>query len=127
MKTSNKVLLIDDDEVFLNTQSKFLTLSGFIVIKDCDGKIGFERLMTEVPDIVVCDMIMYDFDGFDFLSKFSKTQFFHKIPFLCISGYIDEYMAEKCISYGADGYLKKPVDCDVLTSAIFMLIDHYSK
>ncbi|MDR2735568.1 MAG: response regulator [Puniceicoccales bacterium] len=126
MKSSSKVLFIDDDKIFLDTQTKFLRLSGFEVVKAESGEDGLVSLSNEMPDIVVCDMIMENFDGFDFLNRFSTTGFFKKIPFLCISGYTVESMASRCMSYGADGYLKKPIDCNVLKCAIFVLIDSYS-
>ncbi|MDR0351259.1 MAG: response regulator [Puniceicoccales bacterium] len=121
-----KVLFIDDDKVFLDTQSKFLALSGFDVMKSMEGLDGLDSLERETPDIIICDIKMENFNGFDFLNKFSQTRFFHKIPFLCISGYTAEGMAAKCVNCGADGYLKKPIDCDILIYAIFALILYYS-
>ena len=127
MKNGNKVLFIDDDMMFLHTQAKILMLSGFDVIKAENGDDGFDMLKVDVPDIVVCDMIMGKSSGFDFLYKFSRSEFFKKIPFLSLTGYTNETMAKRCIASGADGYLKKPVDCDVLTCAIFTLIGSYAQ
>ncbi|MDR1458124.1 MAG: response regulator [Puniceicoccales bacterium] len=126
MEIIKKVLFIDDDRIFLDTQTKFLKLSGFDVMKSPDGLKGFTSLERASPNIIVCDIMMENFSGLDFLNKFTQTHFFHKIPFLCISGYTTEGMAEQCMNYGADGYLRKPVDCDILICIIFALISYYS-
>lgn len=113
-----KILLIEDDSVLRENTAELLEIAKYEVIMAPNGKIGVNKAKTALPDIVVCDIMMPELDGygvFNELAKYKKTKF---IPFIFLSAKTERKDIRKGMNLGADDYITKPFSEDDLISAI---------
>lgn len=115
MKT---VLIIEDDSALRENTAELLELSGYRVITAPNGKIGIEKAQTEIPDVIVCDIMMPEADGYEVLETLSSNGETSHIPFIFLSAKTEHKEIRKGMDMGADDYLTKPFEEDELLSAI---------
>ena len=113
-----KVLLIEDDTVVRENTAELLELSNYSVLTASNGKIGVEIAKKATPDIIVCDIMMPELDGYGVLSNLSNDTKTKKIPFIFLSAKTDRTDVRKGMDMGADDYLTKPFEEHELLSAI---------
>ena len=68
-----KILLIEDDVVLRENTAELLELSNYEVITAANGKIGVEIADINLPDLIVCDIMMPELDGYGVLEALSKN------------------------------------------------------
>lgn len=114
-----KILLIEDDETIRENTAELLEfVDHYTVITAENGKKGIEKALDELPNIIICDVMMPKVDGYgvlEALSKNPKTQF---IPFIFLSAKTERKDIRKGMNLGADDYITKPFSEDELNSAI---------
>ena len=113
-----KVLLIEDNQDVRENTADILELENYDVITAENGKIGVEKALKHIPDIIICDIMMPVLDGygvFEILSKNSKTA---SIPFIYLTAKSEKIDVRKGMNLGADDYLTKPFEEDELLEAI---------
>ncbi len=115
MKT---VLLIEDDAALRENTAELLELSDYKVITSPNGKIGITKAKEENPDIIVCDIMMPEVDGYGVLEALSYDNTTSQIPFIFLSAKTEHKEIRKGMDLGADDYLTKPFEEDDLLSAI---------
>ena len=115
MKT---VLLIEDDTVLRENTQELLELSKYKVISASNGKFGVNMAKKYLPDIIVCDIMMPELDGYGVLDILSKNQHTKYIPFIFLSAKTEHDDIRKGMNMGADDYLTKPFSEDELITAI---------
>ena len=115
MKT---ILLIEDDVALRENTAELLELSNYNVITAPNGKIGIDKALQEKPDIVVCDIMMPEVDGYGVLETLAKNQQTQHIPFIFLSAKTEHKEVRKGMDLGADDYLTKPFDEEELMSAV---------
>lgn len=115
MKT---VLLIEDDSALRENTAELLELSDYNVITSPNGRIGIEKAKQEKPDIIVCDIMMPEVDGYGVLEALSFDKNTNHIPFIFLSAKTEHKEIRKGMDLGADDYLTKPFDEEELLSAI---------
>lgn len=113
-----KLLIIEDDIVLRDNTAELLELSGFTVVKAANGKEGLKLARTELPDIIVCDIMMPELDGYEVLHELSKNKKTKFIPFIFLSAKTEHQDVRKGMNMGADDYITKPFSEDELVSAI---------
>ena len=113
-----KVLLIEDDAVLRENTAELLELSEYDVTTAQNGKIGIETAKNLLPDIVVCDIMMPELDGYGVLEFLSKEESTKHIPFIFLSAKTERKDVRKGMDLGADDYITKPFSEDELISAI---------
>jgi DNA-binding response OmpR family regulator len=113
-----KILIIEDDAVLRENTAELLELSDFNVVTAPNGKIGLELALEENPDIVVCDIMMPELDGYGVLNGLSKNDITKYIPFIFLSAKTERKEVRKGMNLGADDYITKPFSEDELISAI---------
>jgi DNA-binding response OmpR family regulator len=114
----NKVLLIEDDIVLRENTAELLELSNYIVITAPNGKTGLEMAKKSLPDIVVCDIMMPQLDGYGVLEALAKNKETKHIPFIFLSAKTERTDVRKGMDLGADDYITKPFEEHELISAI---------
>lgn len=114
----NKVLLIEDDVVLRENTAELLELSNYEVVTAPNGKIGVETAINNLPNIIVCDIMMPELDGYGVLEALSKNENTRHIPFIFLSAKTERRDVRKGMDLGADDYITKPFEEDELTSAI---------
>jgi len=113
-----KVLLIEDDSTLRENTAELLELEHYKVITASNGMLGLELAKRELPDIIVCDIMMPMLDGYDVLeglTKHKKTKF---IPFIFLSAKTERKDIRKGMNLGADDYITKPFEEEELLTAI---------
>jgi CheY-like chemotaxis protein len=113
-----RILLIEDDATVRENTAELLELSDYEVVTASDGKKGVERAKTELPDIIVCDIMMPELDGYDVLVQLSENPKTSGIPFIFLSAKTEHKDVRRGMDLGADDYLTKPFEEDDLLSAI---------
>ncbi|AXT62998.1 response regulator [Aquimarina sp. AD10] len=115
MKT---ILLIEDDTALRENTAELLELSNYNVITSPNGKTGIIKAKDEKPDIIVCDIMMPEVDGYGVLESLSGDASTSHIPFIFLSAKTEHKEIRKGMDLGADDYLTKPFDEEELLSAI---------
>ena len=113
-----KLLLIEDDVTVRENTAELLELSNYDVITASNGKLGIEKAQQHVPDIIVCDIMMPETDGYGVLEALSKDPETVNIPFIFLSAKTEHKDIRKGMDLGADDYLTKPFEEEELLSAI---------
>lgn len=113
-----KILLIEDDAVLRENTAELLELSNYKVITSSNGKTGIEMAKKELPDIIICDIMMPETDGYEVLEALSKDKNTKRIPFIYLSAKTERHDVRKGMNLGADDYITKPFNEDELISAI---------
>ena len=113
-----KILLIEDDITVRENTAEILELSDYVVETASDGVKGVDKAIMFKPDLIVCDIMMPELDGYGVLQKLSQLKETQAIPFIFLSAKTDHKDIRKGMDMGADDYLTKPFEEEELISAI---------
>ena len=113
-----KILLIEDNIEMRENTAEILELADYEVQTAENGKVGVKMAIKEQPDIVVCDIMMPEMDGYEVLYLLSKKPATSGIPFIFLTAKADKVDIRKGMELGADDYLTKPYDEMQLLNAI---------
>jgi CRP/FNR family transcriptional regulator, cyclic AMP receptor protein len=105
-----KILLIEDDNELRENIAEILNLSNYETITATDGKIGIEKALKESPDLILCDIMMPNLDGFGVLHILSRYPETKTIPFIFLTAKDQAKDFRKGMEIGADDYLIKPLN-----------------
>ena len=107
-----KVLIAEDDRDFGNILTQYVTISGFEVNLARDGKEAWEKYNEDKPDICVLDVMMPEMDGFTLAEKIKQLNSDMPVIFLTAKSLKEDIV--KGLKLGADDYITKPFDPEVL-------------
>ncbi len=113
-----KILIIEDDTVVRENTAELLELANYSVITASNGKIGITQAKKHKPDIIICDIMMPELDGYGVLKILSKEKTTKHIPFIFLTAKTERKDVRKGMDMGADDYLTKPFNESELISAI---------
>lgn len=117
MKT---VLIIEDTIEVRENICEILELSNFNVISAENGKIGVRAAIEHSPDLIICDVMMPELDGFGVLKILNGDKRTYDIPFIFLTAKAEKEDFRKGMGLGADDYITKPFDDVELLEAIRM-------
>ncbi len=112
------VLIIEDNDDIREGTKEILELTGYQVYEAPEGKTGVELALKHLPDIILCDIMMPELDGFGVLFMLSKHPQVATIPFIFLTAKAERADMRKAMELGADDYLTKPFDDIELLNAI---------
>lgn len=112
------ILAIEDDTEIRENIQEILELEGFDVLTAANGKIGVQLAQAHHPDLIICDVMMPELDGYDVLVTLRQDPSTLKIPFIFLSAKATTADFRKGMSLGADDYLTKPFTPSELREAI---------
>jgi len=116
-----KILVIDDEQAFLDLLQEQLGLEGYGVITARDGEEGLQRARSENPDLVICDLKMPRKNGYEVLKEIRKGSCRY-IPVIIVT-VIDDYQnVKEAYKDEADFYISKPVKLAELSRHIRTLL-----
>lgn len=115
---TKKILLIEDNQDLRENTEELLTLAGYDVRTAENGKVGVDLAIREQPDLIVCDIMMPELDGYGVLHILSKRDDTAAIPFIFLTAMAEKSEFRKGMELGADDYLTKPFDETGLLNAI---------
>ena len=113
-----KILLIEDDNVVRKNTAEILELANYQVETANNGKTGIEKTKLFKPDLIICDIMMPDLDGYGVLYLLSKNPTTANIPFIFLTAKAERSDMRKGMELGADDYITKPFDESELLNAI---------
>jgi CRP/FNR family cyclic AMP-dependent transcriptional regulator len=113
-----KILVVEDNPDVRENLAEILVLSGYLAITAENGKIGVEKAQKELPDLILCDIMMPELDGYGVLHILSRGQQTADIPFIFLTAKAEKEDFRRGMSLGADDYIVKPFDDVALLQTI---------
>ena len=118
--TMKKILVIEDNLEVRENLAELLALSNYEVVSAEDGKVGVEKAVSEKPDLILCDVMMPQLDGYGVLRILEKKPATSDIPFIFLTAKTEKSDFRKGMNLGADDYITKPFDDVELLDAVEM-------
>lgn len=113
-----RILLIEDNTEVRENTAEILELSQYEVLTAENGKIGVKLALSATPDLIICDIMMPEMDGYGVLHALSKNETTAAIPFIFLTAKADRTDFRKGMEMGADDYITKPFDDIELLNAV---------
>ncbi|WP_158796031.1 response regulator [Pedobacter sp. L105] len=113
-----RILIIEDNDDIRESTAEILELASYEVFQADNGKTGVELANTELPDLILCDIMMPELDGYGVLYLLNKNPQTSATPFIFLTAKAERMDMRKGMEMGADDYLVKPFDDVELLSAI---------
>src|SRR5664279_3106644 len=113
-----KILLIEDNDDIRNNTAEILELSNYQVITAVNGKRGVEQALEHLPDLIICDIMMPELDGYGVLHAVHKNETIKNTPFIFLTAKTERGDFRKGMELGADDYITKPFDATELLNAV---------
>ncbi len=116
MKT--RILVIEDEPEMRRNLALILRMEGFDALAAENGRIGLETALREKPDLVLCDVMMPELDGYGVLRGLRADPATVGIPFIFLTAKGEKGDQRAGMNLGADDYLTKPVGSQELLEAV---------
>jgi DNA-binding NarL/FixJ family response regulator len=113
-----KILLIEDEPSMRKGMATALEMEGFSVATAAHGRAGVAAALAEKPDLILCDVMMPELDGYGVLEALRADPEGLGIPFIFLTAKGEKPDVRYGMNLGADDYLTKPCAVDDLLSAI---------
>lgn len=113
-----RILIIEDNNDIRESTAEILMLGNYEVFQAINGKDGVELAVKHLPDVILCDIMMPELDGYGVLHLLNKTPETSAIPFIFLTAKTERIDMRKGMEMGADDYLTKPFDDVELLNAI---------
>jgi YesN/AraC family two-component response regulator len=117
-ESAKKILVIEDDAITRNLFLDGLQAEGFDTIGAHNGVTGIQLAQEHSPDLIICDIMMPDMDGYAVLTALRQEPITAIIPFIFLTGSNTPEDVRKGMELGADDYLTKPSTVEQLLRAI---------
>lgn len=114
-----KILVIEDNKHVRENTEELLALAGYAVSTAENGKLGVEKAKEFRPDLVICDIMMPQMNGYDVLRTLAQDSTTSSTPFIFLTAKTDRADMRMGMNLGADDYLTKPFEEKELLDAIF--------
>lgn len=113
-----KILVIEDNPDVRENLQEILELNGYAAIGAENGKSGVKMAQAEMPDLILCDIMMPELDGYGVLHILSRQAKTADIPFIFLTAKAEKEDFRRGMSMGADDYITKPFDPTTLMQTI---------
>lgn len=114
----SKILVIEDEILTLDCIQEFLEAENFQVIRAESGEIALEKVQTDLPDLIICDVMLPKIDGYEVLSSLRKNCVTGQIPLIFLTAKTKREDLRKGMEMGVDDYITKPFLPEELLRAI---------
>ncbi|MEN8185869.1 MAG: response regulator [Bacteroidota bacterium] len=113
-----KILLIEDDTIVRENTAEILQLANYEIVTAINGKDGVEKAMNHKPDLIICDILMPELDGYGVLQILMRNKGLQKTPFIFMTAKTNHSDMRRGMDLGASDYITKPFEESELLSAI---------
>lgn len=113
-----RLLLIDDDPNLILLVKDYLEFRGYEVVTAENGREALEVLEQELPDMIICDVMMPEMDGYSFVRHLREDARTNWIPVLFLSAKGQTQDKVKGLTTGADVYMVKPFEPEELVAQV---------
>lgn len=121
-----KILIIEDNQDVRENTAEILELANYEVCTAENGKKGVEIAKLTKPDVIICDIMMPELNGYDVLLHLSKDKTTAGTPFIFLTAKTERIDVRKGMNLGADDYLTKPFEENELLDAIASRLKKHS-
>jgi CRP/FNR family transcriptional regulator, cyclic AMP receptor protein len=121
------ILVIEDNSEIRENISEILELAGYAVVAATDGKEGIKMALSSMPQLIICDIMMPNLDGYGVLHSLQKNIQFPNIPFIFLSAKNEKQDVRLGMQLGADDYITKPFNPTELLHAIEIRLQKHNK
>lgn len=105
-----RILLVEDEPDIRANLRRFLRLEGHEVIEAENGRTGIEATLAHRPDLIICDLMMPELDGFSVLQAVRGNPATRHIRFCFLTASAEKDTQHEGLAKGADAYITKPFD-----------------
>jgi CheY-like chemotaxis protein len=102
-----KVLIIDDEVNLRETIAEMLSYTGYHVCIAKDGIEGLTKVVEFQPNIIICDVMMPELDGYGFVEQHKSSKYAH-VPVVLLTAKVEQKDEEYGLSLGVKAYIRKP-------------------
>jgi DNA-binding response OmpR family regulator len=113
-----RLLVIEDQPQMRRNLATILEMEGFEVLTAVNGRLGVEQALSSKPDLIICDVMMPELDGYGVLKALRADKASSTIPFIFLTAKGEKIDQRTGMNLGADDYLTKPVARTDLLTAI---------
>ncbi len=117
-KETKKLLLIDDDPNLILLVRDYLEFRGYRVLTAKNGRDALTILEKDIPDMIICDVMMPEMDGYTFLEQVRQNPRTNWIPVMFLSAKGQSQDRVKGLNQGADVYMVKPFEPEELVAQV---------
>jgi CheY-like chemotaxis protein/predicted regulator of Ras-like GTPase activity (Roadblock/LC7/MglB family) len=117
-----KVLIVDDSLSVRKVVERILESRQMQVIQASLGTEAIERIQRDAPDLVVCDVLLPDREGYEVCQFVKSHPRFDRIPILLISGIVNPAVIDRAARVGSAGVMQKPFSAEELTAKVRELL-----
>ena len=125
--SQKRLLLIDDDPNLILLVKDYLEFRGYEVVAAGNGIEALESLKQKLPDLIVCDVMMPEMDGYTFVQHIREDARTNWIPVLFLSAKGQSQDRVKGLNTGADVYMSKPFEPEELVAQVESLLRQTSR
>ncbi len=116
--TRSKILIVDDEMDTLLPLKKSLEVEDYIVVGASNGREALIKAKTDIPDLILLDIMMPEMDGYEVCDKLKKDEATKNIPVIMLTAKDAVREKVKGLDIGADDYVTKPFHLNELKSRI---------
>jgi PleD family two-component response regulator len=113
-----RVLIVDDDRMIRMLVRLLLQPEGYEVLEAENGRQGLDMAQVHRPDLLITDLMMPEVNGYETLSALRADAGFAMLPVIVLTAEADPSVERKVMELGADDYLIKPFESDVLLKRV---------
>lgn len=124
LTSERDIMLIVDDNTEIRAYIRKLFRDDFDILEAKSGEEALELLKTVEPGIVISDVVMHEVSGIDLCERIKKDQILSHIPVILLTASFSPDVKLKGIEGGADDYITKPFDQDILIARVRNLIEN---
>ena len=121
--SSKKILIVDDDPLIQDLLTKMLSKDGYQTEVAADGFDAGFKIKDFEPGLIILDLIMPGMNGFEVCRRVKENSEASHMKILAITGYDTKENREKIMEAGADGYLAKPLEREILLQHVEGLLN----
>jgi len=118
-----QILVIEDDPITRITTEKYLKDAGHHTITAENGKVGVYEAINHQPDLILCDIVMPEINGYEVLNTLKKNKNTVHIPFIFLTAKESKEDFREGMNLGADDYLMKPINSRNLLDVIELRLE----
>lgn len=115
---AKKILIIEDQATMRRNVALMLQMEGFETATAENGRTGIDVARQQRPDLILCDVMMPEMDGYAVIQALRDDEDFANTPFIFLTAKSDRNDVRIGMNFGADDYLTKPVIRDDLLAAV---------
>lgn len=115
---AERILIVDDDPLLCSLLRMALNREGFETHEVFSGKAALDYLADAVVDLILLDVMMADFNGFDVLRRLKADPRHERVPVIFLTARVDGTSQQTALDIGAVEYLTKPITPDTLVKRV---------